>query len=130
LSSLKISAPEDTVTQMARRAYEEYARQHRSGLEMRFPKWKDLTIAVKANWKQIVGKSLGMHGTIVNVNPMNREPYTVVLTGLTKEGMESLQSQMQAKMGAVNKSTIGPQPQENPDEHESDSAAEASEVTS
>lgn len=111
-NSLKIEAPEDTVSQMAHRAYDEYVRQHKSSLQaMRFPKWRDLTLAVKANWKQIVGKSFGMHGTIININPMNREPYTVILTGLTKAGMDTLSKQMADKMDAQ-KSTSSPLPEQ------------------
>ncbi len=108
----KIIAPEDTVTQMAHRAYDEYVRQHRDALDMRFPKWDKLLIAVKSNWKQIVGKSLGMHGTIININPMNREPYTIVLCGLTKDQMLTMAKQLNDKMGGANM----PQPQETVDE--------------
>lgn len=102
MTKLVIEAPEDTITGMGRRAYEEYVAQRRQAIAgMRFPPWKQLIIAVKANWRNIVAKALGEHGEIINVNPMNRHPHTIIITGLTADAAVTLHQGLKARMTAI-----------------------------
>lgn len=84
---------------MARRAYSEYARQH-SAMGMRFPPWDQLTIAVRANWKLIIAKALGQHTDVININRMERKPFSVIVTGFTQFGASTFRQGMEAKLEA------------------------------
>lgn len=97
-----ITAPEDTITQMARRAFTEFRKaEMAAGGKMR--DWDDpaLPIRVKVIWKQIVGEALGKKGTMVNVNPNLRDPHTLVITGLSDSMAASMRAGIESKLGGT-----------------------------
>ena len=104
-NSLKIKAPEDTITQMARRAYGEFrAQEMKAGARMR--EFDDLPIRSQLVWKDIVGKALGNKGTMVNCNPALRDPHTLVVTGLSDRQAEAMRAGIEAKLGGTPSSPV------------------------
>jgi hypothetical protein len=97
-SAMKIRAPEDTITQMARRAYGEF-RKAEAKVGGRMAEWDDAPIRVHVTWKDIVGQSLGTRGTMVNCNPMMRDPHTLIITGLSDTQAEAMRAGIEAKLG-------------------------------
>ena len=91
---------EDTITGMARRGFEQF-RDFEMKVGARMKEWDHLPIVVKANWKDIIGKALGTKGTLVNCNPLNHDPHTLLITGLTPEQAQGIRAGLEAKLGGT-----------------------------
>ena len=107
MSSLPIiQAPDDTITAAARRAYIQYGKQHRQ-MGMKFPAWDELAINIKANWKAIVASAFGKT-EIVNINRMNRDPHSILITGFTKDAAETFRQGIESKLLPPSEPVKGP----------------------
>ena len=91
---------EDTITGMARRGFTAF-RNLEMKTGMRMKEWDHIPLLVRANWKDIIGAALGSRGTMVNVNPLEHDPHTLLVTGLTDAQAEAIRAQLERALGGT-----------------------------
>lgn len=101
----EIRPPDDFITAGAKRCYETYAAQHKT-MGMRFKPWDQLVITAKANWRAIFRMGLGPHEMVL-MNRFEKNPHTVIVTGLTEAGMATFHQQLMSRVTRITEAATG-----------------------